>query len=76
MAAVVGNIEQDVDVARLARTELNSAVPGSNSLGATELVSFCRETETASLLESTAEASAAEGVEGICAHYINCLLKD
>lgn len=64
MAAVVGNIEQDVDVA-LARTELNSAVPGSHSLGATELVSFCGETETASLLESTAAASAAEG---ICAH--------
>eukprot|EP00731_Ephydatia_muelleri_P026753 Em0018g853a len=61
MAAVVGNIEQDVDVA-LARTELNSAVPGSHSLGATELVSFCGETETASLLESTAAASAAEVV--------------
>lgn len=78
MAAVVGNhtinIESDIDsldidVARLARIELNSSASKgsrfSHSLGATEMVSFQRETETASIQESTALASAAEGAEGI-----------
>lgn len=76
MAAVVGNhtinIESDIDsldidVARLARIELNSSASKgsrfSHSLGATEMVSFQRETETASIQESTALASAAEGAE-------------